>query len=97
MNRYFLRPWRETRGDEYSHWGHSRWYFEADSSGRVRRQLEQYDAGPRLGYHEDHPEDELGSLSAEPLDLDAVAPFEVDRHTFEIAWNAGPFDNESAA
>ncbi len=30
MNKYYKRKWNEIRGDEYSSWGTSTWYFEVD-------------------------------------------------------------------
>jgi len=97
LKRYFRRAWAETRGDQYSHWGASVWYFEVDSSGLVLRQLEIYEAGPRIAFHDDHREDDFGGLSLEPLDLTAFSSFEIDRESFEAAWRAGPFENTSAA
>ncbi|AHM59228.1 hypothetical protein D770_04805 [Flammeovirgaceae bacterium 311] len=40
---YLKRSWEEYRADEFNYWGCSIWYFETDTIGVVKRQLESYD------------------------------------------------------
>jgi hypothetical protein len=63
-----MRPWDETRGDQFDAWGRSRWLFETDEAGNVLRQVELYDGGQRLRYDENRREDLYGGLSEQPLD-----------------------------
>jgi hypothetical protein len=55
--------WDEDRGDRYSVWGGSWWYFETGPDGDVTRQVEVYDSGIRLHYSPAHREDNFGELS----------------------------------
>ncbi|WP_146210182.1 hypothetical protein [Vitiosangium sp. GDMCC 1.1324] len=86
--RYFKRPWDESRGDEYDHWGTSVWYLEVDAEGGVSRQLTVFENGSVLKYDEARPEDRYGGLAHTTLDLeeDGFLPFEIDRAEFESAW-----------
>ena len=93
MTRWFRRDWRESRSDEYDSWGSATYLFETDDQGRATRQLETYVGGQRLKYTLDHPVDEFGMLSDQPLDLEDFAEFEIDEGTFTAAWDAGPAVN----
>ena len=81
--RYFKRFWGETRGDQYSDWGTSTWYFETDNKGEVLRQIEVYSNGTVLKYDNNKREDSYGGLSVDALDMDEFAPFEILFHQFE--------------
>ena len=87
--RYFKRYWDEPRAGGYDAWGCSWWYFEADDAGIVSRQVEVYDRGPTLRYHEGRLDDEFGGLTDQPLDFGEFAAFEVGAAEFEQAWAAG--------
>lgn len=83
---YFLRRWKEHRGDEYAHWGTSLWYFEVDDSGNVLRQIEAYESGKELKYDQYHPDDDFGGLAKEPIDLAAFEPFAISGEEFDDRW-----------
>ena len=87
--RYFKRYWNEPRTSDYDAWGCSWWYFEADDAGLVSRQVEAYDNGPTLRYHEGFLNDEFGGLTDQPLDLGEFAGFEIPRPEFERVWGTG--------
>ncbi len=84
---YFKRYWNESRGDTNNAWGCSMWYFETDASGFVTRQVEVYDQGPTLKYHEGHLDDRFGGLSYQSLNLDEFAQFEILKVEFDLCWN----------
>jgi hypothetical protein len=87
--RYFKRHWDEPRAAPYEAWGCSWWYFEADDTGVVSRQVEVYDRGPKLRYNRGRLADEFGGLTDQPLDLSEFARFEVPSEEFERAWGTG--------
>lgn len=84
--RYFKRYWDESRGDEHDAWGCAWWYFETDDTGVVVRQIEIYDAGPTLRYHDCRLDDEFGMLSDQPLDFSEFARFEITQDEFTRVW-----------
>src|SRR5262245_15942231 len=85
--RYFRRRWDESRGDRFDHWGAATYLFEVDPTGLPLRQLEVYDNGMRCRYDREHPEDQYGSLSAEPLEsLEDWSPWAITRAEFEREW-----------
>lgn len=84
---YYRRPWDETRGDDYSDWGTSTWFFEIGEDGYPARQLELYENGKALAYDTAHADDEFGGLGDQPLDLQEFAPFEITKAQFEQAWS----------
>jgi len=88
MYQYYKRPWNDDRGDDYSHWGASVWFFEVGEDGFPVRQLEVYESGVILRYGPDHPEDEFGMLSLVSLDAVEFSPFVISATEFEAAWNA---------
>ena len=87
--RYYKRYWDEPRGDAHNSWGQSWWYFEADDIGTVLRQIEVYDDGPTLRYHEGRLHDEFGMLTDQPLEFADFPGFEIGSEEFERAWAAG--------
>ena len=86
--RFYRRPWHETRGDQYDSWGPSTWYFEVDGDGRITRQVECYAHGPNLRYSEDWPEDEYGALGEGAVDeLEDWAPWVIAKAEFDEVWD----------
>ncbi|MGJ8698094.1 MAG: hypothetical protein ACSHYF_17375 [Verrucomicrobiaceae bacterium] len=85
---YFLRPWNENRGDQYSGWGFSVWYFEVDGTGNVVRQIEAYESGKIVRYDESSPSDEFGGLAECPIDLDEFEQCAITKDEFENRWSA---------
>ena len=91
--KYFKRPWDEDRGDEYAGWGTSVWYFEADHSWHVVRQIEVYASGTVLRYADDHLEDKFGMLSDQPLEpKEEYLPLEITKEEFEREWARPAFN-----
>jgi len=86
MPTYVKRHWNELRGDAHDAWGTSWWYFEVDDTGRVLRQIEQYESGRRLCYGEQHVEDEFGGLAEGPLDLSVLGYSTISLQDFEAIW-----------
>jgi len=93
MYLYFKRPWEQTRGDNYDHWGTSIWYFEAKDNGEVIRQIEVYENGPKNKYCTTNTSNKYGGLSSYPLDLPDFQPYKIKKIEFERAWiSAGKQD-----
>lgn len=86
--RFYKRLWNEKRGDEYSLWGCSEWFFETTEDGTVVRQMEIYDNGRVLQYDAYHDKDKFGGLADQPLDHSEFSPFSISRDEFEAAWNS---------
>ena len=84
--RYFKRYWDEPRAGAHALWGCSWWYFEADESGVVSRQIEVYDRGPTLRYDLHRLNDEFGMLTDQPLDLNDLAEFGGPQAEFGRVW-----------
>src|SRR5262245_42094996 len=92
--RYAKFRWDEDRGDQYSAWGGSWWYFETGADGYVRRQIEVYDSGVQVRYGPDHQDDEYGGLSeVHHSELDRPADQELSAAEFESLWKKGPWRN----
>jgi hypothetical protein len=85
---YFKRHWPEHRGDEYSFWGKSWWYFEADFEGNVKRQIEEYDNGVVKCYGLVDQEDEFGGLSEKVLPLGEFGEYAISKDDFDQVWIA---------
>lgn len=86
MNLYFKRPWNETRGDNYDHWGSSIWYFETNEKGEILRQIEVYENGLKLKYSLILIADEYGCLGDQSLDLLDFQPYQIKKIAFESIW-----------
>lgn len=87
---YFKRHWNETTGDPLTgSWGTSTYYFETNGTGDVLRQLELYQNGRMLRYHQKYVEDDFGGLAKLPLDLTEFEAFTIDKATFEEVWLNG--------
>jgi hypothetical protein len=85
--RFFRRPWHETRGDQYDSWGASTWYFEVGDDGRITRQVECYAHGPSLRYSDERPEDEYGALGEGVMDeFEDWSPWAIAKAEFEEIW-----------
>jgi hypothetical protein len=85
---YFKRCWAELRGDVYSNWGQSWWYFETDAAGQILRQIEEYDNGITQFYDLAQPENAFGSLGERPLSLDEFQEYAIFQEDFELLWMA---------
>lgn len=84
--KHYKRPWDETRGDNYDHWGKSIWFIETDESGLPTRQIEKYENGQVLKYDLNNPEDEFGMLGDQELDLDEFEEFKITLEEFDKNW-----------
>ncbi|BBM02054.1 hypothetical protein [Microbulbifer sp. GL-2] len=82
---YYKRVWEETRGDEYSSWGTSVWYFAiCKRSGITREQIEVYENGNACFYDEDtNLHDQYGGLSEIPFDLNEWKAYEISQLDYE--------------
>ena len=80
------RRWDENRGDKYSGWGGSWWFFETDQEGNVLRQIEAYDNGPKKKYCIEKPSDNDGMLAKHRLDLKEFETDEISQDEFEKQW-----------
>jgi hypothetical protein len=87
-SRYFRRQWDEARGDDHAPWGQATYFFETDEQLVARRQVEVYDAGQRLSYDAEHPEDEDGFLAYGRIFPEDEWPelFEITAREFEGEW-----------
>ena len=85
--KYYKRNWEETRGDKFDSWGKSVWLFETKNSGQPTKQMEIYDNGKVLKYHQMKLEDEFGRLGDQELDLEEFSEFEITKQEFENIWN----------
>lgn len=83
---YFRRPWNETRGDSFDHWGTSFWYFETDKKGKIFRQIEAYENGKKLKYSLTFPADKYGQLEKRLLNLINFSTFQIKQIDFEKIW-----------
>jgi Domain of unknown function (DUF5071) len=86
--RYFKRFWAENRGDAYSSWGESWWFFETDSDGVILRQIEEYANGIVQCYDLISPNNRFGGLGELPLLLDEFKEYDIFREDFESVWAA---------
>lgn len=92
---YFKRPWDEGRGDEYSSWGTSTWYFEIREDWYVIRQIEAYADGTLLRYDDKHLADKYGALTEKPFEgqeREELLPFAIGREEFEREWTRPAFN-----
>ena len=83
---YLKRRWDENRGDKYSGWGGSWWFFETDQEGNVLRQIEADDNGPKKKYCIEKPSDNDGMLAKHRLDLKEFETDEISQDEFEKQW-----------
>ena len=86
---FYKRRWDESRDDAYDRWGCSWWYFEADLSGLVARQIEVYDTGPTLRYDNAHEEGPYGGLAQASLwenEAEKARFEEIPQDQFEALW-----------
>ncbi len=95
-NRYFKRPWSESRGDQFDYWGASTYFFEIEDSGAAIRQLVQYDKGPTLRYSTKRLEDAYGGLATVVVVDDETEweEFEITADAFEEAWELDADTNQ---
>ncbi len=88
MTQYFKRNWDETTGDELTDsWGTATYYFETDSDLNIIRQIQVFQNGQVLKYHQEFMEDEFGMLSDQQLDKDEFEEFSIDNSEFTDTWN----------
>ena len=83
---YFKQFWDENRGDEYSSWGTSTWYFETNDSDNILKQIEVYENGKVSKYSEDFLEDEFGGLGDQKLTIDDCEGESISKDDFYILW-----------
>lgn len=87
MTQYFKRNWNETTGDELTDsWGTSTYYFETDLDLNIIRQIQVFQNGRVLKYHQEFMEDEFGMLSDQQLDKDEFEEFSIDNSEFTDTW-----------
>lgn len=84
--RYYKRHFDEPRTEQAEVWGTCDYYFETNQIGEVLRQIEVYENGKRLKYHDKLIEDEFGSLADQSLDLSDFVNFEITKFDFELQW-----------
>jgi hypothetical protein len=84
--KHLKRRWDEERADEHADWGCSWWLFETDDQGRVLRQIEIYDNGPKKRYSAENPTDPDGMLAEHPLDLAEFHQCAITAQEFEAQW-----------
>ena len=90
--RYFKRAWDEMINDSMKSWGTSVWYFEVGIDAYPIRQIEVFENGNRLKYHESKLEDDYGGLGDQPLELDEFQEFEIKKEEFESEWSRPEFN-----
>ena len=84
---YYKRHWDKTTGEQLTDsWGTSTYYFEIDQGGFVLRQIQVFENGKGLKYSSEFTQDDYGFLSDQPLDLDELTPFKIDKVKFDEAW-----------
>ena len=87
--RYFKSYWDESRGDDYDHWGNCWYYFEIDTDGYARRQIEKYDNNNSLKYDLSlHSSDKYGFLTDQQVDISEGNIKEIQKQEFEKEWEA---------
>lgn len=84
MNTYYKQFWNETREDEFNSWGSSIWFFEVGADNFPIRQLELYENGNRLKYHDSKPFDDFGGLGDQALETTNLIT--INKNEFEIEW-----------
>lgn len=86
--RWFRRRWDERRGDALDAWGGATYYFEVDDDGVPTRQIEVYEAGPRLRYGPGQEEDAFGRLAHGPLGRDEDwSEWAISGEDFQAEWD----------
>ena len=68
--KYYKLNQEEICGDKFDSWGKSVWLFETKNSGQPTKQMEIYDNGKVLKYHQTKLEDEFDRLGEQKLDLE---------------------------
>ncbi len=88
MTHCFKREWEQTTGDELTDsWGASTYYFETDSDLNIIRQVQVFQNGQVLKYHQEFTEDEFGMLSDQQVDEDEFKEFFIDCNEFAKIWS----------
>ena len=84
---YFKHFWNDDRGDEYSSWGTSTWYFETNDCHDILKQIEIYQNDKVLKYSEDCLEDEFGMLGDQKLTAEECSGTKISKEEFYKIWN----------
>ena len=95
--RYFRYKWDENRGDKFSDWGNTVYWFEVDESGYASRQIEEYENRIILKYDSSHSSDEYGFLADQPIEpIEKDFPItEISALEFQTKWETSPAFNQS--
>lgn len=84
---YYKIHWDETTGDDImDSWGTSIYYFEVDADHYPTRQVQIFQNGNALKYHENHIADKYGGLGDQPLNIEELEEFRIDQSEFENIW-----------
>ncbi len=86
-SQYYKRFWNELRGDMYTGWGKSWWYFETAPVGTILKQIEEYENGIVQCYDLITPENSYGGLGKLPLPLDEFREYGIYKEDFDSVWN----------
>lgn len=86
--RWFRRRWEEARADDFASWGPATYFFETGDDGEPVRQIEVYDAGPKLRYGPGREEDQFGQLARGGIDRDEDwARWAISLDDFQAVWD----------
>ena len=84
---YYKRHWDETTGDDLTDsWGTSTYYFEIGADNYPTRQIQVFENGKALKYHDNYTDDNYGGLGDQPLDIEEFEEFKIDQSEFEKIW-----------
>jgi hypothetical protein len=87
--KYFKYNWDESLGGELEHWGKSEWFVELDSESWTTRQIQIFENGKVLMYHEAHKSDEYGMLNDQKTKVNeftSLGGLEITHDEFEEKW-----------
>lgn len=91
--RYYFWHWDEPRGDEYSDWGESDWYFEISGDDSYSRVIQIYKSGQALLYSLSHLEDQYGILPEGRFGPVENGEKEITKQEFQGILNSTDFIN----
>lgn len=88
---FYRRRWNESRGDVYDGWGGATYYIWVHQ-GVLEQQLELCDSGVLLAYDRYYLEDQYGFMTAERLDPDEWAAYEISIEDYQRETDVPPFN-----